>query len=189
MDNIKKNLEESKNKESNEEELKKEAFSKALKNLIEKKYDLSSDTVKNLLKLKLNLSSSEIKEMLEKSGELWEKSENLDIDKIEELQSDLDMLKKFKEEFIEDSEEEKTDDDNISEIFKENDGKIVKNLFSSSFVQSAKAWKILPWIIVWTTNSWEKIVKLWAWITIWFLTSFYDIYQIISGKGEYKRDI
>jgi hypothetical protein len=47
----------------------------------------------------------------------------------------------------------------------------------------------LPWIIVWTTNSGEKIVKLWAWVTVWFLKSFYDIYQIISGKWDYKRDI
>jgi hypothetical protein len=48
------------------------------------------------------------------------------------------MLKKFKEEFIEGSEEEKSDDDTISEIFTENDGKIVKKLFSSNFVNSAK---------------------------------------------------
>jgi hypothetical protein len=48
------------------------------------------------------------------------------------------MLKKFKEEFIEDNEEEKSDEDKISEIFTENDGKIVKKLFSSNFVKSAK---------------------------------------------------
>gem|GEM_PF-4267920 len=48
------------------------------------------------------------------------------------------MLKKFKEEFIKDSEKEENEQDDFSEVFTEQDGKIVKNLFSNNFIKSAK---------------------------------------------------
>ena len=142
MDKIKQNREELENKEKKQEEIKKEIFDKALRDLIEKKYDLSSETVKKLLQLKLNLSSSELKEMLENS-DLINENKDFDINTINELKSDLDSVKNFQEKFIKNSEnlneDEKDDNDDISEIFTENDGKVVTNLFSSSFIKSAKS--------------------------------------------------
>jgi hypothetical protein len=85
MDKIKQNLEEENNKEQQEAKLKKEAFEKALRDLIEKKYDLSSETVKNLLKLKFDLSNSQLKEMLINSSEL----KKLNEDDIQALELDI----------------------------------------------------------------------------------------------------
>ncbi len=188
MDKQKENFEEIKSKEKKEKELKKEQFSKILKELLEKKYDLSSETIRNLLKLKLSLDKNNLENFLENTDLKEKFSEN----ELSQLKQDLDTINNFDEKFdinssLQDNNDNQQDD--FKEIFTDNDWKIVKNLFSKNFVNNAKNGKIIPWIVVWTTNSTEKIIKLWAWVTIWFLKSFYDIYQILTKKAEYKKNI
>jgi hypothetical protein len=127
--------------------------------------------------------------MLINSSEL----KKLNEDDIQALELDIKWVKDFKEKFIDNSwdnfDEQSNFSDDISEIFDESNGKITNKIFSQTFIQNAKNGKIIPWIVVWTTNSWEKVVKLWVGITVGFLKSFYDLYMIISWKWEYKRKI
>lgn len=79
----------------------------------------------------------------------------------------------------------------ISELIKEEDSKIIKNIFSKKLLKKAKnpqnISEQIMWWSLWILNSWilitDVLYNLWKWI----ITSIPDFLQILSWKAEIEN--